>query len=156
MKKNTDMERTSLMQEYHQLVVDVNQAIIKIRGAYAAWAKAHQINYHELLVLYSIRDMEVATQKKVCDSYFLPKQTVNNVVVSMKNRGYVELEAREGLGKEKAIVLTEEGRKYFDRIMEKLDECELQSVNEIGAAQLKNMIEIAERYGEILWKLQGN
>ena len=44
----------------------------------------------------------------------------------------------------------------FDRIMEQLDECELQSVNEIGAAQLKNMIEIADEYGEILWKLQGN
>ena len=156
MKKNADMKRTNLMQEYHQLVVDVNQAIIKIRGAYAAWAKAHEINYHELLVLYSIRDMEVATQKKVCDSYFLPKQTVNNVVVSMKKRGYVELEAREGLGKEKAIALTEEGQQYFDRIMEQLDECELQSVHEIGAEQLKNMIRIAEEYGEILWKLQGN
>ena len=156
MKKNADMKRTSLMQEYHQLVVDVNQAIIKIRGAYAAWAKAHEINYHELLVLYSIRDMEVATQKKVCDSYFLPKQTVNNVVVSMKKRGYVELEAREGLGKEKAIALTEEGQQYFDRIMEQLDECELQSVHELGVEQLKNMIRIADEYGEILWKLQGN
>lgn len=142
--------------EYHQLVVDVNQAIIKIRGAYAAWAKRHEINYHELLVLYSIRDMKVATQKKVCDSYFLPKQTVNNIVVSMKNRGYVTLESVEGLGKEKAIVLTEEGRKYFDRIMEELDECEMDSVNEIGEDQLKSMIEIADKYGEILWKLQGN
>lgn len=151
-----DLDRTSLMQEYHQLVIDVNQAIIKIRGAYAAWAKQHDINYHELLVLYSIRDMEVATQKKVCDSYFLPKQTVNNVVVSMKNRGYVTLEARKGLGKEKAIVLTKEGQQYFERIMEKLDECELQSVGEIGAAKLRNMIRIADEYGEILWKLQGN
>lgn len=151
-----DLDRTSLMQEYHQLVIDVNQAIIKIRGAYVAWAKQHDINYHELLVLYSIRDMEVATQKKVCDSYFLPKQTVNNVVVSMRNRGYVTLEARKGLGKEKAIVLTREGRQYFDQIMEQLDECELQSVSEIGAEKLKNMVHIADEYGEILWKLQGN
>ena len=40
----------------YEIVRDLNRAIIRIRGAYAAWARAHGDSYHELLVLYSLRD----------------------------------------------------------------------------------------------------
>lgn len=40
--------------EMRLLLKDVNRAIIKIRGAYAKWAKENKINYHELFNLTSI------------------------------------------------------------------------------------------------------
>ena len=40
--------------EMRLLLRDVNRAIIKIRGAYAKWAKENKINYHELFNLTSI------------------------------------------------------------------------------------------------------
>ena len=46
------------------LMSNVNTSIIQIRGAYAAWAKEHGLNYHETLIFYAMRDNEECTQKQ--------------------------------------------------------------------------------------------
>lgn len=58
------------------LLEEVNTSVIQLRGVYAAWSKKHGISYHEMLVLYSIRDTGFCTQKQLCDSYLLPRQTM--------------------------------------------------------------------------------
>ena len=47
----------------HQLLNDVDRAIIRLRGVYSAWSKKHGISYNEMLVLYTIRDNGYCTQK---------------------------------------------------------------------------------------------
>lgn len=56
----------------------ITRAIIKYRGIYAAWSKKHGISYNEMLVFYTIRDDGFCTQKQICDSYLLPRQTINH------------------------------------------------------------------------------
>lgn len=70
---------------------NVNTSIIQIRAAYAMWAKVRGLNYHEVLIFYAMRDNEECTQKKIADSYRLPKQTVNNIITSLKKDGYLTL-----------------------------------------------------------------
>lgn len=48
---------------------------------------AHHMNYHEMLVLYTIRESGFCTQKQVSDSFLLPRQTVHNVISGMRQRG---------------------------------------------------------------------
>ena len=38
----------------------------KLRGAYADWARANGMNYHELLVFYSLHELGSCTQKQIC------------------------------------------------------------------------------------------
>ena len=64
-------------EEIRLLMSNVNTSIIQIRAAYAMWAKVHGLNYHEVLIFYAMRDNEECTQKKIADSYRLPKQTVS-------------------------------------------------------------------------------
>lgn len=71
-------------EEIRLLMSNVNTSIIQIRAAYAMWAKVHGLNYHEVLIFYAMRDNEECTQKKIADSYRLPKQTVNNIITSLK------------------------------------------------------------------------
>ena len=73
------MDRESL-----KLLADINRAVIQFRGLYAAWSKEHGISYHELLVLYTIRDQGFCTQKQICDSYLLPRQTMNHVILDLR------------------------------------------------------------------------
>ena len=61
-------------QNVQQLLIKVNQSIIKIRGAYAACARQNQVNYHELLIFYSLRYLNACTQKQVCEQYLIRKQ----------------------------------------------------------------------------------
>lgn len=55
-----------------KVVNDINRAIIKARGIYSEWSARHGISYHEMLVLYTIREFGFCTQKQICDSYLLP------------------------------------------------------------------------------------
>ena len=73
--KEVHMNKESL-----KAVNDINRAIIKARGIYSEWSARHGISYHEMLVLYTIREFGFCTQKQICDSYLLPRQTMNNVI----------------------------------------------------------------------------
>ena len=75
-----------------KLYDQVNQAIIRCRGVYSMWAKNNNVSYNRMLVLYTIREFGFCTQKQICDSYLLPRQTVNHVISEMKK------DHREGKG----------------------------------------------------------
>lgn len=45
------------------LLNEVNRAIIQFRGIYSAWSSIHHISYHEMLVLYTIREKGSCNQK---------------------------------------------------------------------------------------------
>ena len=66
-----------------------------------------------MLVLYTIREFGFCTQKQICDSYLLPRQTVNHVISEMKKDGILVADLEKSTGKEKALVLTPEGGKII-------------------------------------------
>jgi len=104
-------------QTFEQLLIDVNKSIIKMRGAYAIWCKKRGINYHELLIWYSLRDFGSCTQKQVCEQYLLPKQTIHNIVTELQEKGLIQLRSSPDNWREKMIVLTDLGQAYYDSIM---------------------------------------
>jgi DNA-binding MarR family transcriptional regulator len=93
-----------------KLYDQVNQAIIRCRGVYSMWAKNNNVSYNRMLVLYTIREFGFCTQKQICDSYLLPRQTVNHVISEMKKDGILVVDPEKSTGKEKALVLTPEGK----------------------------------------------
>ena len=100
-----------------KLYDQVNQAIIRCRGVYSMWAKNNNVSYNRMLVLYTIREFGFCTQKQICDSYLLPRQTVNHVISEMKKDGILVTDPEKSTGKEKALVLTPEGERYSEKII---------------------------------------
>ena len=100
-----------------KLYDQVNQAIIRCRGVYSMWAKNNNVSYNRMLVLYTIREFGFCTQKQICDSYLLPRQTVNHVISEMKKDGILVTDPEKSTGKEKALVLTPNGirKNYYIR-----------------------------------------
>ena len=86
-----------------KLYDQVNQAIIRCRGVYSMWAKNNNVSYNRMLVLYTIREFGFCTQKQICDSYLLPRQTVNHVISEMKKdatKSNFDLDGKGKLGEE--------------------------------------------------------
>lgn len=122
----------NMQNEALKLLGDINHAVIKFRGVYSAWAKKHGISYNEMLVLYTIRDNGFCTQKQICDSYLLPRQTMNNVIRNMRKRGLLTICPDKCTGREKAFVLTEEGKIYAKPLLDSLSKAETQAIELIG------------------------
>ena len=63
---------------------------------YNRWAAAHGVNNYRLFVLYVLDNHPGATQKAIADHAGLPKQTVNTVVRTLRDEGYVTLSPASG------------------------------------------------------------
>ena len=129
---------------------DVNRAIIKFRGIYSAWSAEHNISYHEMLVFYTIREKGYCIQKQICDSYLLPRQTMNNVITGMRENGLLELSPENSIGREKAFVLTETGEAYAQPLLESMNRFEEQAVTLLGVEKLAVLTALMLEYDQAL------
>ena len=135
------MERESL-----NLLNGINRAIIKFRGIYSSWSSEHGISYHEMLVLYTIREYGYCTQKQICDSYLLPKQTINNVIAAMRKCEILELDEAKSKGREKAFTLSEKGKAYALPFLKSLDTVENRALELLGKENLQTLTDLLLEY----------
>lgn len=136
--------------ESKELLIKINQAIIKFRNIYSKWSKFHNISYNEMLVLYSIRDDGYCTQKQIVNNYLLPKQTINNVFNSMINRNILCLDNKKSYRKEKAYVLTKEGEEYANNLIKSINIIEENAIKTMGKDKINTMITLINEYDFIL------
>ena len=132
------------------LLNDVNRANIKFRGIYSQWSNSHDIGYNEMLVLYTIREKGFCTQKQICDSYLLPRQTMNNVITGMRENGLLELSPKNSVGREKACVLTEKGEAYAQPLLDSMNRFEEQAVTLLGDEKLAALTALMLEYDQAL------
>lgn len=96
----------------------------KIDAYYAQFAKKSGVPPRLLWVLYALNDGETHTQKEICDTWILPRTTVNTVVKELKEQGYVILTPIKGKKREMNVVLTEAGKVYANEKLKRLYEIE--------------------------------
>ena len=139
------MDRESL-----NLLNGINRAIIKFRGIYSKWSSEHSISYHEMLVLYTIREHGFCTQKQICDSYLLPKQTINNVISAMRKDGILEYDTVHSKGRKKAFVLSEKGESYAAPFLMSLNTVENRALELLGKDKLQTLTDLLLEYDQAL------
>lgn len=133
-----------------KLLQDVNRAIIKFRGVYSAWSKKHGISYNEMLVLYTIRDNGFCTQKQICDSYLLPKQTIHNVISAMCKNGLLCESSENSAGRKKAFTFTDKGKTYVASLLDSIGKLEEKAVMTMGAEKIRQMTALVCEYDGFL------
>lgn len=107
---------------------------------YSRWADIHEINYYFLFVLYALDGQEAMTQKKICGCTGLTKQTVNSVIRSLKNEGYVVLTPGCEDRREKQVALTAEGIAYSREVLAPLHELEHAVLTLMGSERVQQMV----------------
>lgn len=119
---------------------------------YEEWANSYNCNSTQLFVFYALDQRDSVTQKRITDYTGLPKQTVNNVVRTLKSEGYVTLSAECADRREKCIVLTEKGRAYSKEILAPLHDLEERIFGIMGAERVRQMIDAIMLFNTIFEK----
>ena len=133
-------------QKMSKILNELNRAIIKYRGIYSIWSYLHGISYNEMLVMYTIREFGFCTQKQICDSYLLPRQTINHVIASMVNKGLLEYSREYSAGREKAFILTECGKKYANPLISSLSSGESMAIQKLGEDKIQTLTALLTEY----------
>lgn len=139
-----------MKEETLALLNKLNKAIIKCRGIYSAWSKKYNISYNEMLVYYTIREYGYCTQKMICDSYLLPRQTMNHVFALLQDKGILVQSEFYSRGKEKAFVLSEEGKAYGTPLIDSITQLEQEAVGRMGQDKVQEMADLVLEYDRIL------
>ncbi len=121
-------------------------------GLYSSWAASKNVNYYLLFVLYALEGQEEMTQKKICICTGLTKQTVNSVIRSLKEKGYIELVPGPQDRREKRIILTEKGAAYSNELITPLQELEHRVYQIMGSDRVQQMIDDITLFNHVLEK----
>lgn len=137
-------------QEIQTQIQKINAGISRINSMYSKWAQKNNINQYTIGIFYMLLDGEHITQKQVCDEFEIPKQSVNNVIISLKSDGYICMESGEKDKREKNIVLTEKGREYAMEVLAPLFQIEENVALKMGKQRMSQLIKTIITFGDIL------
>lgn len=101
-------------------------------------------------VMYMIYASEINKQKDIVENYGMPKQTVNTVITDLQRKGYIRLTPDENDKRSKIIILTDEGRRYAENIVNPLLNCEKEVLAEMGKERVEMLISTMNQYAELL------
>ena len=78
------------------------------------------------------------------------KQTVNTIISHMVKKGYVTLEVVPGTRNRKNIHLTEEGRKFGEKLIIPIADAEVRALERIPLKERKACIAVLAKYTNLL------
>lgn len=102
----------------------LGKTLYKIDGFYTEFAKSGNVKPNLLWIMYALNDGKAHSQKEICDSWDLPRSTVNTIVKELESENIVELVQIKGEKRELSIVLTKDGQKYADSLLKDLYDLE--------------------------------
>lgn len=130
----------------------VNTALSGTLDLYRIWAKKCNINYNDLLVMYTLNDYGVCTQKQICEWWALPKQTVHGILLNFEKKGYLTTSTNIENKRERLISFTEEGKGFANSILSKLHLMEERAMEQLGTEHCQQLIDCNTEYYQLLRK----
>lgn len=128
----------------------IHAAASRINRLYSQWAARQGVNHITLSFLCELKCSGSITQRRFCELYDIPKQTVNNVITALKRGGYITMQASRLDKREKLIVLTHEGEVYTDELLLPLVKIESAVVSRMSESRTEQLMHSMISAGEIL------
>lgn len=138
------MNDNAAEQRREELIVRMGRAISQMTGVYTKAEKLMGLNPYVSKVLYALSFEAGITQSEICDAYEMPKQTVNNIVKKLVERGLAEVQSEGENRKSKPIVLTEEGHRFADEVLTPMMLFEKRVLSEMGEESYSQLIALLE------------
>ena len=131
-------------QRREELIVRMGRAISQMNGVYAKAEKLMGLNPYVSKVLYALLFGNGITQSEICDAYEMPKQTVNNIVKRLVEKGFAEVRCDEANRKSKPVVLTEDGYAFADHVLAPMLLFEKRVLSDMGEESYTKLIALLE------------
>ena len=114
------------------------------------------MSLHELLVILSIVEADgTVLQKDICQRFVIPKQTVNAIIKTLTDKGWLELKVSEQDRRSRNLCLTPVGSAQAAQIARALQEHEAQVWLRLGLDRAEQLIEHTALYNRHFREVSG-
>ena len=125
----------------------------KLNGLNKQRVESFGLNNLESIILFHIDKMEDLTQKDLVNKLQMTKQTVNSIILNLKENDLIYMKASENDKRVKTLVLTEKGAKEVDNINKALKMSNKKIFDQLGIEKIKR---IEEDLNEIIEAIEIN
>ena len=144
------------MDQLHQLSAQYNALWIETNQLYETWARQRGMSLHELLVILSIVEADgTVLPKDICQRFVIPKQTVNAIIKTLTDKGWLELKVSEQDRRSRNLCLTPVGSAQAAQIARALQEHEAQVWLRLGLDRAEQFIEHTALYNRHFREVSG-
>lgn len=138
-------------QEMKIVLETINQQIKELSAYYHQAASRLSITGNEFWVWYALLILGgEQSQRSICETWSLPKQTVNSVISGMIRRGHVYLEVIPGTRNKKVIRLTEEGRAFGEDAVRRIYAAEQRALEKMLPQERQDCARLLSKYTSLL------
>lgn len=124
----------------------LNQCDKEVDDLYHNYSASYGLSEMAFWLLYIIWYMgDGCTQSDVCDIWFYKRQSINTALKKLETQGYLSLEPIPGNKKSKQIVLTEDGRKLSQKVIEPLIRAELNALETMNEQERELFVELSQK-----------
>lgn len=127
-----------------KLLLERWTSIEKIMNEYAQVAGLTSMGLTVLGIIYGIP--QGCTQKQICERSHYNKQTVNMIIKSLWEQGYVELTEMKEDRRNKQVKLSADGKEYADKVIGFMLEAEMSPWEKLTENQQKLLMEFGDAY----------
>lgn len=120
----------------------------KLNGLNKQRVESFGLNNLESIILFHIDKISDLTQKDLVEKLKVPKQTINSLILSLKDNNLIDMCASDKDKRIKILVLTDEGKKEVIKMTESLSSSNNKIYNRLGEdkiieieANLKDLID---------------
>lgn len=135
---------------YQTQIKAIYSAMNRVIGAYNRWSRKRADNQYTIEALYLLLTEGPITQKRYIEEFDVPKQSINNVILSLKKRGFIEMRQSEEDKRAKIIMLTEEGRHYATELLLPLFEVEAAVARKVGEPLMSQLTKALTIFSDTL------
>lgn len=132
----------------------------KLNGLNKQRVESFGLNNLESIILFHIDKIENLTQKDLVNKLQMPKQTINSIILNLKENDFLYMQASKVDKRVKTLVLTEKGAKEVKKINDSLKASNKEIYDQLGEEKinsikddLNQIIDVLENImkGEDIW-----
>lgn len=125
----------------------INEGILSIDRLYEDYAKSVGLTYMSLAVLEIIyENPENCTQKFICEQTYNTKQSVNMIIKSFWEQGFVILTELPTDRRNKLVRLSKKGQDYADKIVGTLSNININAMETLTFEQREYLLKLVGIY----------
>lgn len=123
----------------------------KIDALYAEYARRNGMSDAAMTVFNYIYYDEtgLCTQKVLCEKTLLPKQTINSIINTLVSRDLVKLVKVTDDKRNKAVVITETGKNFYNQVLRPVCQAEQDTINQLEEQEWEQLVKLIDKYASI-------
>lgn len=120
-------------------VFNIFSLLKKLNGLSKRRVGQFGLNNLETIILFNINENESMTQKDLVEKLDAPKQTINSIVMGLRQRDLLTMVKNENDKRAKNMMLTDKGKEEITKITKYLSISDIERYDDLGKDKIKQL-----------------